>query len=86
MKIQILNKIFNENQTTKIYSDNLSEREKEYEDYLSVLKEKSINAIHISEKNDDLKFIGVYRDDYPKIHMVEIYEDINKKVYRLDKK
>lgn len=57
-----------------------------YKDYLNILKEKSENAIRITVQNKDLKFLGEYVDEYPEMHIVEVYEGINKTVYRLDKK
>ncbi|APF25318.1 MULTISPECIES: hypothetical protein [Clostridium] len=77
---------------TELYSKNkhmiqnkLSKRKK-YDNYLNSLKEKSKNAIRIVKKNDDLIFLGEYREEYPETHIIEIYEDHDKTVYKLDKK
>jgi len=61
------------------------QKQVEYNKYLSSLKAKSKNAISITEKKDNLIFLGVYAEDYPEIHLTEIYEDENSKVYKLDK-
>ncbi|NFL43148.1 hypothetical protein FDB50_15520 [Clostridium botulinum] len=62
----------------------LSEKEKEYNEYLKLLEEKAQNAIRITKKNDNLKFLGQYVEKHPVIHRVEVYEDNDKKAYRLD--
>jgi len=75
----------NRSKNKHMIQNKLSKRKK-YDNYINSLKEKSKNAIRIVKKNDDLIFLGQYREDYPEIHIVEIYEDHDKTVYRLDKK
>lgn len=64
----------------------LSEKEKEYNEYLNLLKAKAKDAIHITEISDNLRSLGQYVEKYPEIHCVEVYEDNDKKIYRLDLK
>jgi hypothetical protein len=70
--------------TVNIVSETQQKKE-EYKSYLNLLKEKAQNPIFITEKNNNLIFLGEYTEEYPEIHIVEIYEDINKTFYRLDK-
>ncbi|WP_243249070.1 hypothetical protein [Clostridium botulinum] len=77
---------------TELYSKNKHmiqnklSKGKKYDNYLNSIKEKSKNAIRIVKKNDGLIFLGQYREEYPETHIVEIYEDHDKTVYKLDKK
>lgn len=64
----------------------LSEKEKKYNEYLKLLEEKAKDAIRITKKSDDLRFLGQYAEKHPKLHRVEVYEDDDKKIYRLDLK
>lgn len=65
----------------KTYNQNL-----EYEFYLKLLEEKAKDAIPITETSDNLRSLGQYVEEYPQMHRVEVFEDDDKKIYRLDLK
>lgn len=58
----------------------------EYKFYLKSLKEKAKDAIRITQISDNLRYLGQYVEEYPEIHCVDVYEDDDKKIYRLDLK
>ncbi|WP_252249147.1 hypothetical protein [Clostridium sp. VAP23] len=55
-------------------------------EYLKLLEEKAKGAIPINEISDNLRSLGQYVEEYPQIHRVEVFEDDDKKIYRLDLK
>ncbi|NFI55932.1 hypothetical protein FDA48_06010 [Clostridium botulinum] len=59
-------------------------KEQEYKIFLKVLEQKAKTAICINKVDENMKFVGEYVERYPKIHLVKVYEDSEKKLYRVD--